>query len=304
LADNNAIIIACLTYIKVANISGTGYAGIDRDTLSIDNLIGSLTANGAIFGLAIASNITYAVIYVRDRVDSQKLNRAGFYLLIALMIIPQLILYNKTKMIWHYALPAAIGVSLLNFEPIKQIRVRSPIVARRLMLICTLVIALQIFFTANYFREVATRVSSIQRMISDISSCVGKDKPLVIAGNPYTNYEMLDAFKVVSHEILKNDRVFLATYGSQKSQITLDILKEEDKPWYFLDPEYIHQQYTDRTIEDLDLSSRAKIQGVLLANAQKVEPKLAELQLDWFALTGLNKKDYSQLDLSLYCRHN
>jgi hypothetical protein len=93
------IFIACLTYIKVANISGTGYAGIDRDTLSIDNLIGSLTANGAIFGLAIASNITYAVIYVRDRVDSQKLNRAGFYLLIALMIIPQLILYNKTKMI-------------------------------------------------------------------------------------------------------------------------------------------------------------------------------------------------------------
>jgi hypothetical protein len=127
LADNNAIIIACLTYIKVANISGTGYAGIDRDTLLIDSLIGSLTANGAIFGLAITSNITYAVIYVRDRVDSQKLNRAGFYLLIALMIIPQLILYNKTKMIWHYALPAAIGVSLLNFEPIKQIRVRSRI---------------------------------------------------------------------------------------------------------------------------------------------------------------------------------
>lgn len=294
----------CLAYIKLAQIGGTGYAGIDRDTLSIGHLIGSLTANGVIFGLAIASNITYAVIYFRDRENTQRLESGGFYIVIAMMIIPQLILYNKTQMVWHYSLPAAIGVSLLTFEAIKKIRSRSKIVAQRLMMICTIVICLQVIFTANYFQEVAIRVSRIQSMVADISNCVGQTDPLVIAGNPYTNLEMLESFQIVSSEILKNDRVFLATYGSQKSHLKIDIMQEEEKPWYFLDPEYIHKKYIHRTIDSLDLPSRSKIKGIVLANAKKVEPKFAELKLDWFVLERLNKRYYPELDLSVYCQSN
>ncbi len=301
--ENRVNIILSLTtfltfiaYIKLNNISGPGYAGIDNDTLSISNLIKSLTGNGLIFGVAIASNIVYFVKYhkYQDTINS-------FYTLIALIIIPQLIIYNKSGMFWHYCLPAAIGVSMLTFWPIVKIRARSIQGAKILTSIIFVIISFQIIFTVNYFKEVSTHVRSIEPMISDISRCVGREGVLVIVGNPYIDYEPLYAFKNISNKILYNNRTFLATFGSKNTHLFTNAWQKEEKSWDFLDVETLDNKYNNQTIKNISLHDLSEVKGVVLNHSNKIEQPLLDLKLDWFS-PKLNRKYYPELQMSVYCK--
>jgi hypothetical protein len=288
-----------IAYIKLNSINGPGYAGIDRETLSIPHLISSLTGNGAMFGVAILANIIYFITYLNkhDRVDRDD---RSFYILIALIIIPQLILYNKTGMFWHYCLPAAIGVSLLTFWPIAQIRQQSMHNAKMITLIILGVISLQIIFTLNYFKDVSAHVSSIQPMLSNISSCVGKKDLLVIVGNPFIDNESLYAFKHISEKILNHDRTILATVGSQKSHLITNIWQEAEKPWLYLDVQALEKKYNGQTIKTLNPQDLSKIKGIVLNHSNTIEQPLLALKLDWFR-QDLTKKYYPELQMSVYC---
>ncbi len=300
--ENRVVVISGLSifailifYIKFSGIEGPGYAGIDRETLSIAHLVSSLTANGAIFGSAIFANMIYLSKY-RDR------QIGGFYIFMALAIVPQLIIYNKTGMVWHYALPAAIGVAWLTFYPISQVRKKSAVSSKVITTVILVVICLQIVFTKTYFQTVANRVSSIQSLIADVSTCVDRQDLFVIVGNPYTDLELLDSFKTIADRVIARNQIYLATYGSQKSQIELQIMKEQEQPLYFLNPELLEANYQHMTIDRLDDRGRSRLKGVIVTNAQRVEQPLAKLNLDWFQPEHLTKKYYPKLDMSVYCK--
>jgi Dolichyl-phosphate-mannose-protein mannosyltransferase len=280
-------------YIRSNQINGPGYAGIDHQTLSIEHLIDSLTGNGAIFGSAFLTNLIYLSKY-RDR------KIGAFYVFIALAIVPQLIIYNKTGMFWHYVLPAAIGVAWLTFYPIHQIGKKSIVASQVVSGIVLVVIVLQIIFTSNYFKEVANRVGSIQSLIADVSNCVERKDLFAIVGNPYTDSEILDSFKIIADRVINRERVYLATYGSQKSQLNIQTMQAEEQPLYFLNPESLVAKYQHMTIDNLD--ERAKIQGIVLTHTNRVEQSLSALNLDWFNLEHLTKKYYPQIDMSVYCK--
>jgi Dolichyl-phosphate-mannose-protein mannosyltransferase len=282
-------------YIKFNHISGPGYAGIDRETLSIEHLIGSLTGNGAIFGSALLANVIYLSKY-RDR------KTGVFYIFIALTVVPQLIIYNKTGMFWHYVLPAAIGVAWLIYYPIHQIGKKSIVASQVISGIILAVIVLQIIFTINYFKEVANRVGSIQSLITDLSNCGKQQDLLTIVGNPYTDSEILDSFKTITDRVINRERVYLTTYGSQKSQLNIQTMQAEEQPLYFLDPESLIAKYQYMTIDTLNDRDKSKIQGIVLTHTNRVEQSLSALNLDWFRLDRLTKKYYPQIDMSVYCK--
>jgi hypothetical protein len=284
-----------LAYIKLVGIDGPGYAGIDGDTLSIARVFNSLLSNIAIFGSAIIANIGYFI-------SSENRDRAHMgclYFLTSLIIIPQLIIYNKTGMVWHYILPAAIGVSLLVFYPISKIKRKSSKLYRIVISMVLIILALQVIFTNNYFLEISKRTVPIQVMLSDISNCVRQIDPLLIVGNPYLDNELLTAFHQIRNSVIHNDQILLVTYGSQNSDLKIDAMKEDEQKWHFLGTESLKSIYKTSTIDRQNL---IKSRGIILANASKVEKSLVALNLDWFQLDRLMKKYYPELDISVYCK--
>jgi hypothetical protein len=291
-----AIFMGAIAYIKLAKVNGPGYAGIDRDTLSIDHLLFSLTANGAMFGLAILASIVYARSPHKEKIGSA-------WIFCAAIVIPQLIIYNKTGMAWHYVLPCAIGISFMTFYLIEKISNRSQLQGKVLMILATIVIILQIFFTQNYFRETTNRLAKIQSIVADVSTCVDRSDTLAIVGNPYTDYEALEAFnKIIVNGIIKNDRYVLATYADREANVHLSVMKDREKSWYFLNPQKLEEFYHHRTIDTLSVQDRTNLAGIVLMNSTKVEKSLAELKLDWFSPERLSKKYYPELDMSVYCK--
>ncbi len=288
-----------LAYIKLGSVSGPGYAGIDRDTLSIRSIFDSLLTNGAIFGSALIANIGYYL----TRKDRVKVRMSGYYISVALIIIPQLILYNKTGMSWHYVLPASIGVSLLTFYPIAQIRNSSTKIYKIVIGIVLTILAIQIIFTASYFQTISNRTAPIETMVSDITNCVRQDAPLAIVGNSYVDHEALTAFYKVANLSIKNDRIWLATYGSKNADLSIDVLKTREKNWDFSNPQPgLKSYYKNRTIDSIAPQDLADLKGIVLTHSSKVEKSIAALNLDWFDLDLLTKKYYPELDITVYCK--
>jgi hypothetical protein len=298
--------ILFITYIKLANITGPGYAGIDRGTFSIHNFR-NLLRN---FKLAIFINIIYAIIYFKNnRLNGFHISRiSGFYILSCLIIIPQLILYSKSGINMHYFLPVAIGNSLLIIYPIKKIREKSnlhfQILMFALILTIFLVISQNIIITKKYFQDVLSGTNNIQEMVTDISKCINQNSSLVIFGNPYTNYELLFAFKTVMDEVIKNNNVFLATYGSQKSNFITNTMKKDENGWQFLDPGDIEKRYNYQTIKSLNQKDLDKVKVIIVANASIIEKDLVKFKFkpSWFESDIFTRKYYPHLNLDIYCR--
>jgi Dolichyl-phosphate-mannose-protein mannosyltransferase len=295
-----ASFISFIAYIKLAPVTGPGYAGIDKDTLSIVSLFGSLVSNGAIFGVALIGNIGY---YYISRSEQHEKYDPTFYILAALAIIPQLIIYNKTGMNWHYILPASIGVSFLAFYPISKIAKKSSKSYQIFISIILTILALQIIFTGSYFANTSKRTATIEPLVSSIRDCVRQDAPLAIVGNPYLDYEALFAFHTITDLVIHNQHTFLATYGSKNSDLFVDILKVDEQPWYFLNTQAdFKQHYRGQTIDRLNAQQLANFQGIVLTHTSKVEKSLVGLNLDWFQIDRFTKKYYPELDISVYCK--
>lgn len=292
--------VFCLVYIKLAGVSGPGYAGVDGDTLSISRLFDSLLSNAAIFGSAIIANIGYYLTTEnRDRIQIDR-----FYVLASLLIIPQLIIYNKTGMNWHYILPAAIGVSLLAFYPISRIEKKSSKPYRIVIYLVIIILTLQLIFTGAYFVDISKRTTPIQVMVSDISHCVGQSNYLAIVGNPDLDFEALTAIYEIRNSVIHNDRMLLETYGSYNSDltITIDELKADEKKWHSINSQSsrsLKNTYNNMTI---DRQNSSAIKGIVLTHASKVEKSMVALNLDWFQVDRLTKKIYPKLDISVYCK--
>jgi hypothetical protein len=287
-----------IAFIKLGNLHGPGYADLSKETFSIQQLISSLKNNKGIVSLAIFTNILYFITLFNRRYDN-----ISFYILTILIIVPQLIIYNKTAIFGHYCLPAAIGVALLAIYPIQQVRRKSIINARISIFVASIVVLQQIIFTQNYFWAVSEKLNSMQSMISGISNCVSSDDKLAIVGNPYLNYEALHSFKIIAPDVIHNNQPLLATIGSQKSHlITSSINSEEEKKWYFLDPKALDKTYDNKIITGLSKQDLSSVKGFVLLDSNRLEKPLLELNLDWFNPDILTHKYYEKMDISVYCK--
>ncbi len=291
--------ILLIAYIKLAAVAGPGYAGIDGDTLSILGIFNSLLSNGAIFGCALIANIGYYV----SRKERNKFQFNHVYTLIALIIIPQLIIYNKTGMLWHYILPGSVGVAFLAFYPMREIAERSNKNYRIVISMILTILSLQLIFTTSYFFDLSKRTTPIQAMISELSRCIDRQAPLAIVGNAYVDYEALMAFYKVSDLLIDNHQTILATYGSKNADLLIDVLKEQEQPWYFSNPQPgLKKYYQGKTIDRLNPAESIDFQGVLLTHSSKVEQSLVGLNLNWFQIDRFAKQYYPELDISIYCK--
>jgi hypothetical protein len=291
-----AVFLGFIAYIKRAKVNGPGYAGVDAGTLSIEHLSFSFTNNGALFGLAILAGIVYASAPGRSKIGMG-------WIVSAAIAIPQLILYNKTGMAWHYVLPCAIGISFMTVYLIDKISDRFKLQSNLLMVVAIGVIILQIFVTYNYFCEANNRLARIKTLVSDMSACVGRLDKLAIVGNPYTDYEILYAFnQIIAKGIIKTERPVLVTYADRGANLHLNVMKDREKSWYFLNPQELEKLYQHQTIDTLSSAARTKIAGIVLMNSHQIEKLLANLKLDWFSPELLSNKYYPELDMSFYCK--
>jgi hypothetical protein len=291
--------ILFISYIKLAGVSGPGYAGIDGNTLSIVRVFNSLLSNGAIFGSALIANIGYYL----SRQKQNKLQFDRFYILAALIVIPQLTIYNKTGMLWHYILPGSVGVSLLTIYPLSKIGTESKQIYKRVISAILIILTLQVIFTSNYFIEISKRTTPIKSVVSDLTDCIHPQKSLAIVGNSYVDYEALSAFYTIADLAILNQHTFLATYASKNADLFIDALKVEEQPWYYSNPQPgLKKFYKGQTIDRLNPQELLNLQGIVLTHTSKVEKSLIALNLDWFQPDLLVKKYYPELDISIYCK--
>jgi hypothetical protein len=300
---SNLFIFGCfilfISYIKLAGVSGPGYAGIDGDTLSIIRVFNSLLSNGAIFGSALIANIGYYF----SRQNRNKFQLDNFYTLVTLIVIPQLIIYNKTGMLWHYILPGSIGVSFLAIYPLRKISKESQNIYKRVVSAIFIILTLQIIFTSSYFVEISKRTTPIKSIVADLTDCIHRQNSLAIVGNSYVDYEALSAFYTISDLAIHNQHIFLATYGSKNADLFIDALKVEEQPWYYSNPQPgLIKFYKGQTIDLLNPQELGNLKGIVLTHTSKVEKSLIALNLDWFHPDLFAKKYYPELDISVYCK--
>ncbi|QHV00980.1 hypothetical protein [Synechocystis sp. CACIAM 05] len=302
-----AIFLLLLAYIKLTNVGGPGYAGIDNNTFYITSYINLFQANKSAFGLALITNFMCGIIYFQKICHSKfKLNAnvLKFYVFCGLIIIPQMILYSKSGLTTHYLLPASIGISWLTIYPLNTITKKRNLYSKVIAFILTIIIVIAIgnnfMWTKQYFIYTTKRIGDIEEMIQDVSSCTGNNSSLVIFANPYTNYEMIFAFKVISDKIFNNNQVFLATYGTQNSHFITNTINE--KGWHFLNPEALENIYNNQAITSLTKENLEEIKGIVLANAREFERDFTQLKIDGLKLDLFTSKYYENLNIRFYCR--
>jgi hypothetical protein len=298
------LFLSSIAYIKLANVAGPGYAGVDQDTFSIQNYINILNKND--FKLAIAINL---ICFLASRFGRQVRSFINGYLILSLLIIiPQIFLYSKSGLDAHYYLPISIGVAFLIVYPLKKIRECPGLGYKLLSLVLIPSIILRIGFEVaqvdQYFHKVSAYTSSLHDVMVQTSQCVGRESKFIILANPYTNFEMISALQLVMDHVVKNDQFYLATYGSQNSDFIINTMRAEETRWYFLNPNIFDKIYANHRMTSLNLQELNNVAGVLVTNTSKVEKVLGQnTQLKWFRSDQFTREYNKNTDFSLYCKN-
>jgi hypothetical protein len=91
---------------------------------------------------------------------------------------------------------------------------------------------------------------------------------------------------------------------SKNANLLSDVLKAEEQPWYFLNPQSdLENYYYRKTIDKLNPKELVNLKGIVLTHASKVEKSLVALTLDWFRPDLLAEKHFPELDITVYCKN-
>ncbi len=302
-----SIFFLLIAYIKLSGVTGPGYAGVDRETFSaskIFGLINFLIARTSL-AFAIVINIIYFILCLKN--NRWNAFNGGLYILTGLIVIPQLILYSKSGIGFHYLLPCVVGISFLTVYPIIEIKKLFSKYFSILTLLVLLIAFQNVVATYNHFIYVSNRLNNVQEMVRSISLCLQKESQLIIFGNPYVHYETLYGFKkaIIDHILKSNkDDFFLATYGYSNTNLKSESFKENEKSWNFLKVDDVEGWYNHKTFNTLSKDQLNHTQGIVILGFNEFENDFKKLTSDWFYPDKFNYTYYQQIDISLYCKRD
>lgn len=294
-----------LVYIKLRHITGPGYAPASKNAFTIHNIIGSFENLNARTFLSFA--IFFNLFYILIQFISGKWKQFrfwGYYLLVASIIFPQVVVYSQTSFNWHYLYPVAIGISLLCVYPFTELSSRNTLITNILTVIIVVIVMrftlTQIHQTYAYFQGVAKQTAVQKILIKDLQNKISRDDTILIVGNPYMHYEKLSAFNKILKIILKNDSSYFASYSTNGSYIKNKSDEEHEKKLQFINPKEVEKWYENKTFSKISNNELANIKVIILLSPSKIKKDFLKRSSTWFDESKYSYKKYDYNDLAIY----
>jgi len=228
----------------------------------------------------------------------------GYYFVVALIVLPQMVLYSKSGMDNHYLFPAVIGIAFSTIYPLLAMKERYPTYFKIGLMIVVLIIVQHLFSTFQYFSGVARSTREITLMTDDLSHWAGPDRHVLIYGNPQFHFERLFGFEVVMKKIIKNKQTFLATYGSKKSMITTDIFSKDEMNWAFIDIKTVENWYGQNLFRNVPPKSLKDFSVIVLLSPDRFGEIFLRTSASWFNPKMFTRKNYKTLNIWIYYKNS
>ncbi|HTA77367.1 MAG TPA: glycosyltransferase family 39 protein [bacterium] len=287
----------CMEYIKVMKLSGPGYAQTTFVWPHFRNQLKILMENNF---FTVLLNIWF-VWENRKKDQWLRFEFIGYYLVLALIVLPQVVLYSKIGLDQHYLFPAVIGVAFSTIYPLVSLKEKLPNYYKIAFIVIALVILQRCLVTYNHFKDVAKTTGEIRVFTEDLSRVAGSDRRVLICGNPQAHYEMLDAINTILGKLIKNNQTFLATYGSANDMVTTDIFKKDETDWAFLKSKDAQSWFGQNLLSNMNQKSRKDIQVIVLFSADSLNNVFLKTSHGWFNPKLFAYKDYPEpYNLRLY----
>jgi len=291
------VFVACIGFIKIAGISGPGYAQTTFVWPHFRNQLKILMENNF---FAVLLNIWF--IWENRKKDQwKKFEFIGYFLVLALIVLPQTALYSKIGLYQHYLFPAVIGVAFATIYPLVLLKDNLPNYYKIGLIVILLVICQRGLTTFDHFKDVAKTTGEIREFTEDLSRLAGSNHEVLICGNPQAHFEMLDAINTLLEKVIKNNQTYLATYGSTNDMISTDVFKKDETDWAFLSSKDAESWYGKNLFRNMNQKSRKDIQVVVLFSANSLDKVFLKTSKGWFNPKLFAYKDYPEpYNLRLY----
>jgi hypothetical protein len=293
---------------QVVGIGGTGYAGIDQNTLNFNRLgeAGfSLFKTGFLWVPLLAILLWVIVAAVRrekKKIDFKPLLAVSLIFIVA--VVPQIIVYAKSGFTGHYFLPVLIPCALLSIFILWWLRQDHLLLSRIVFGIILFAIGLNFSQTLNTAQIFAQDGFITRDLFANIEACAAGDQPILVVANPRVAYEKAISLRryLLYHSGRSN--LFLSTYGLEKADFYSTALGEAESFWGFLDPQDLQKTYLNQSIDQI--SRKSEIKAIVILDADKLAPDFLSSSRDWFNPAEFDLKEYqmgyASVSAKVYCQ--
>jgi hypothetical protein len=285
------------------NVTGPGYAGISKEmfTLSSMKQLGKILITKTSFILALIIVGIY-VTYKDQKPEYQSKACLNLYIFGLLIILPQLFVYAKSGIDNHYLFPAVIGISILTVFPLSTFKFQNSKI-KSIFIVCIAVIITQhIYVTYKYERGVVQETQEIGKMFEKIRNATQKNKTVIVFGNPYFHFERLFGFKTVMEKEIKDEQVYLATYGSKNTMFVLTTSGNDEQKWNYLNTKTVESWYAPNLFTSIDKSLKDKPEVIVIFSPSYLKNELSNWLKDGFNPVEYNIEKYLKIDTYVYFR--
>jgi hypothetical protein len=299
------LILEILYIIFYLGTRGTGYAGVDKNSLQISAIMSTinLLLRDSFF---LITFICIVLLLILSRLNKESIwvplkEILPFFIFFLISLIPHVLLYSKSGISAGFYLFPFIAIACLflaktlslisNYSKWLNILILS--------ILCILLIS-KFSLAWGMYSQQANDSKAINNLLKQIEQCTPNNQAVLVVVNPRVRYEVADALQRVLRNTANKNNLLVATYGLEKTDFYSETLKNAEKNWIFLDPEAVVAMYQNRTI--MNIKNKNSIEAVIIFDG--LDDDFIRTNKEWFSPKKYNSTSFniSFAQANLYCK--
>jgi hypothetical protein len=284
---------------------GTGYAGVDKNSLQISAIISTINVllRDSFF---LITFIFIILLLILSRLNKESIwvpikELFPFSLFFLIALVPHVLLYSKSGIsAGFYLFPFIAIACLLLAKTLSLISNYSKWLNILILSILCIFLISQFSLAWGMYSQQASDSKAINNLLKQIEQCTPDNQPVLVVVNPRVRYEVADALQRVLRNTANKNNLLVATYGLDKTNFYSETLKNAEKNWDFLDPEAVVAMYKNRTI--LNFENKNNIKAIIIFDG--LDNDFIETNKGWFFTEKyhLSSFNISFAQARLYCK--
>ena len=308
-------LLICLTSILVLEVfyiifflgtRGTGYAGVDKNSLQISAILSTINIllRDSFFVITFVGIVLLLIL--------SKLNKESiwvpikeifpFFLFFLIALVPHVLLYSKSGISAGFYLFPFIAIACLFLAKILSF-IGKYSKWLNILIVSILCILLMSKFSLAWgmYSQQANDSKAINNLLKQIEQCTPNNQAILVVVNPRVRYEVADSLQRVLRNTANKNNLIVATYGLEKTNFYSDTLQNAEEEWHFLDPEAVVAMYQNRTI--LNFQNKNSIKAIIIFDG--LDNDFIKTNKKWFSPEkyDLTSFDISFAQANLYCKN-
>ena len=285
---------------------GTGYAGVDENSLQISAIISAINIllRDSFF---LITSISIVLSLILSRLNKQSIwvpikEIFPFFLFFLIALVPHVLLYSKSGITAGFYLFPFIAIACLFLaKTLSLIDKHSKWLNILILSILCILLVSKFTLAWGMYSQQANDSKAINSLLKQVEQCTPNNQAVLVVVNPRVRYEVADALQRVLRNTANKNNLIVATYGLEKTNFYSDTLQNTEKEWHFLDPEAVVAMYQNRTI--LNFQNKNSIKAIIVFDG--LDNDFIKTNKKWFSLEkyDLTSFDVSFAQANLYCKN-